>query len=150
MGSKFGQLWAAAKNSLSIELLGCMQLFVWNLFAEFSSEVSLSVPFLFFHFPLFFSRNLLIPKGFPSERPWARFYVRIYKAKELPKMNSSIMANVTKAFIGDSKDLVDPFVVVMFAGQRVSGHIQGLSFPGQLVSYSLLFFSCCLLTAKNA
>ncbi|XP_026559260.1 fer-1-like protein 6 [Pseudonaja textilis] len=63
-------------------------------------------------------KNLLIPKGFPSERPWARFYVRIYKAKELPKVNSSIMANVTKAFVGDSKDLVDPFVVVMFAGQR--------------------------------
>jgi len=34
-------------------------------------------------------------------------------------MNSSIMANVTKAFIGDSKDLVDPYVVVMFAGQMV-------------------------------
>ncbi|KAG8133932.1 hypothetical protein E2320_011861 [Naja naja] len=63
-------------------------------------------------------KNLLIPKGFPSERPWARFYVRIYKAKELPKVNSGIMANVTKAFVGDSKDLVDPFVVVMFAGQR--------------------------------
>ncbi|NXH42886.1 OTOF protein, partial [Dicaeum eximium] len=62
-------------------------------------------------------KNLLIPKGFPSERPWARFYVRIYKAEGLPKMNSSIMANVTKAFIGDSKDLVDPYVVVMFAGQ---------------------------------
>ncbi|KAM7122061.1 fer-1-like protein 6 [Ciconia maguari] len=62
-------------------------------------------------------RNLLIPRGFPSERPWARFYVRIYKAEGLPKMNSSIMANVTKAFIGDSKDLVDPYVVVMFAGQ---------------------------------
>ncbi|ETE63106.1 Fer-1-like protein 6 [Ophiophagus hannah] len=63
-------------------------------------------------------KNLLIPKGFPSERPWARFYVRIYKAKELPKVNPGIMANVTKAFVGDSKDLVDPFVVVMFAGQR--------------------------------
>ncbi|XP_039383744.1 fer-1-like protein 6 [Mauremys reevesii] len=62
-------------------------------------------------------KNLLIPKGFPSERPWARFYVRIYKAEGLPKMNSSIMANVTKAFMGDSKDLVDPYVVVMFAGQ---------------------------------
>ncbi|XP_042320398.1 fer-1-like protein 6 [Sceloporus undulatus] len=61
-------------------------------------------------------KNLLIPKGFPSERPWARFYVRIYKAEGLPKMNSSIMANVTKAFMGDSKDLVDPYVVVMFAG----------------------------------
>ncbi|KAJ7338117.1 hypothetical protein JRQ81_010703 [Phrynocephalus forsythii] len=61
--------------------------------------------------------NLLIPKGFPSERPWARFYVRMYKAEGLPKMNSSIMANVTKAFMGDSKDLVDPYVVVTFAGQ---------------------------------
>lgn len=65
------------------------------------------------------SRNLLIPKGFPSERPWARFYVRLYKAEGLPKMNSSIMANVTKAFVGDSKDLVDPFVEVSFAGQMV-------------------------------
>uniref|UniRef100_A0A673UKP5 Fer-1 like family member 6 n=1 Tax=Suricata suricatta TaxID=37032 RepID=A0A673UKP5_SURSU len=62
-------------------------------------------------------KNLLIPKGFPSERPWARFYVRLYKAEGLPKMNSSIMANVTKAFVGDSKDLVDPFVEVSFAGQ---------------------------------
>nr|XP_033790769.1 fer-1-like protein 6 isoform X2 [Geotrypetes seraphini] len=62
-------------------------------------------------------KNLLIPKGFPSERPWARFFVRIYRAEGLPKMNSSIMANVTKAFMGDSKDLVDPYVVVMFAGQ---------------------------------
>jgi hypothetical protein len=34
-------------------------------------------------------------------------------------MNSSIMANVTKAFVGDSKDLVDPFVEVSFAGQTV-------------------------------
>nr|XP_008972183.2 fer-1-like protein 6 isoform X1 [Pan paniscus] len=62
-------------------------------------------------------KNLLIPNGFPSERPWARFYVRLYKAEGLPKMNSSIMANVTKAFVGDSKDLVDPFVEVSFAGQ---------------------------------
>ncbi|KAB1258164.1 Fer-1-like protein 6 [Camelus dromedarius] len=62
-------------------------------------------------------KNLLIPQGFPSERPWARFYVRLFKAEGLPKMNSSIMANVTKAFVGDSKDLVDPFVEVSFAGQ---------------------------------
>lgn len=65
------------------------------------------------------SRNILIPQGFPSERPWARFYVRLYRAEGLPKMNSSIMANVTKAFVGDSKDLVDPFVEVSFAGQTV-------------------------------
>ncbi|KAL8181721.1 UNVERIFIED_CONTAM: Fer-1-like protein 6 [Gekko kuhli] len=76
-------------------------------------------------------KNLLIPKGFPSERPWARFYVRIYKAEGLPKMNSSIMANVTKAFMGDSKDLVDPFVVVTFAGQMAMLH-----------RYDVHFFMC--------
>lgn len=71
------------------------------------------------------ARNLLIPQGFPSERPWARFYVRLYRAEGLPKMNSSIMANITKAFVRDSKDLVDPFVEVSFAGQTVrKGHHQ--------------------------
>ena len=85
--------------------------------------------FLFFVFcsP---SRNLLIPRGFPSERPWARFYVRLYKAEGLPKMNSSIMANVTKAFVGDNKDLVDPFVEVSFAGQMVRNVITTSSKPG--------------------
>lgn len=76
------------------------------------------------------SRNLLIPQGFPSERPWARFYVRLYKAEGLPKVNSSIMANVTKAFVGDSKDLVDPFVEVSFAGQTVSVHCCDPGRPG--------------------
>ncbi|KAG7463981.1 hypothetical protein MATL_G00182400 [Megalops atlanticus] len=62
-------------------------------------------------------KNLLLPQGFPSERPWARFYVKVYRAEGLPRMNSSIMANVTKAFIGDSKDLIDPYVVVSFFSQ---------------------------------
>lgn len=35
-------------------------------------------------------------------------------------MNTSIMANVKKAFIGENKDLVDPYVLVLFAGQKVS------------------------------
>uniref|UniRef100_H3ATM5 Fer-1 like family member 6 n=1 Tax=Latimeria chalumnae TaxID=7897 RepID=H3ATM5_LATCH len=69
-------------------------------------------------------KNLLLPKGFPSERPWARFYVKIYRAEGLPKMNSSIMANVTKAFMGDNKDLVDPYVVVSFAGQTGRTSVQ--------------------------
>ncbi|XP_047192999.1 fer-1-like protein 6 isoform X1 [Scophthalmus maximus] len=62
-------------------------------------------------------KNLLIPEGFPSERPWARFYVKVYRAEGLPRNNSSIMANVTKAFIGDNTALVDPYVVVSFFKQ---------------------------------
>lgn len=37
-------------------------------------------------------------------------------------MNTSIMANVKKAFIGENKDLVDPYVQVQFAGQKVSAN----------------------------
>jgi len=35
-------------------------------------------------------------------------------------MNSSIVANVKKAFTGEVKDLVDPYVQVSFAGLTVS------------------------------
>ncbi|KAM8855911.1 fer-1-like protein 6 isoform 3-T3 [Spinachia spinachia] len=59
-------------------------------------------------------KNLLVPEGFPSERPWARFCVKVYRAEGLPRNNSSIMANVTKAFIGDNTALIDPYVEVSF------------------------------------
>ncbi|OXB60658.1 hypothetical protein ASZ78_001447 [Callipepla squamata] len=63
--------------------------------------------------------NLLLPDGVPPERQWARFYIKIYRAEGLPRMNTSIMANVKKALIGENKDLVDPYVQVVFAGQKV-------------------------------
>lgn len=72
---------------------------------------------LTYFFP--FCRNLLLPDGVPAERQWARYYLKIYRAEGLPRMNTSIMANVKKAFIGENKDLVDPYVQVQFAGQRV-------------------------------
>ncbi|XP_028291408.1 fer-1-like protein 6 isoform X2 [Gouania willdenowi] len=59
-------------------------------------------------------KHLLIPEGFPSERPWARFCVKVFRAEELPKNNTGLMANVTKAFIKDSSALIDPYVVVSF------------------------------------
>uniref|UniRef100_A0A3B5L567 Otoferlin n=1 Tax=Xiphophorus couchianus TaxID=32473 RepID=A0A3B5L567_9TELE len=62
--------------------------------------------------------NLLLPEGIPAERQWARFYVKIHRAEGLPKMNTSIMANVKKAFIGENRDLVDPYVQVQFSGQK--------------------------------
>ncbi|XP_032877367.1 otoferlin isoform X1 [Amblyraja radiata] len=68
--------------------------------------------------------NLLLPEGVPSERQWARYYIKIYKAEGLPKMNTSIMANMKKALIGENKDLVDPFVQVLFAGQKGKTSVQ--------------------------
>ncbi|XP_078397631.1 otoferlin isoform X1 [Cetorhinus maximus] len=68
--------------------------------------------------------NLLLPEGVPSERQWARYYVKIYRAEGLPKMNTSIMANMKKAFIGENKDLVDPYVQVSFAGQKGKTSVQ--------------------------
>jgi len=65
-------------------------------------------------------RNLLLPDNVSADRQKARFYVRIYKAEGLPKMVIGLMANVKKAFTGESKDLVDPYVVVSFAGHQVS------------------------------
>ncbi|KAF3700952.1 Otoferlin Fer-1-like protein 2 [Channa argus] len=68
--------------------------------------------------------NLLIPEGVPAERQWARYYLKIYRAEGLPRMNTSIMANVKKAFIGENKDLVDPYVQVQFAGQKGKTSVQ--------------------------
>lgn len=50
--------------------------------------------------------------------------IKIYRADGLPRMNSSIMANVKRAFTGESKDLVSPFVQVSFAGLSVSMSVQ--------------------------
>lgn len=69
-----------------------------------------------------FPSNLLLPDGVPAERQWARYYLKIYRAEGLPRMNTSIMANVKKAFIGENKDLVDPYVQVQFAGQKVGNN----------------------------
>ncbi|KAJ0183679.1 hypothetical protein K1T71_000102 [Dendrolimus kikuchii] len=60
--------------------------------------------------------NLLLPDGVPIERQRTRFIIKIYKADGLPKMNYSILANVKRAFTGESQDLVDPYVQVCFAG----------------------------------
>lgn len=52
-----------------------------------------------------------------SERPWARFHVRIYKAEGLPTMDSGLMAKM--AIGSDRKVFIDPYVRVTFAGQQV-------------------------------
>lgn len=43
-------------------------------------------------------------------------------------MNSSIMANMKRAFTGENKDLVSPYVQVSFAGLMVSRKSNGKSY----------------------
>ena len=64
-------------------------------------------------------RNLLVPQGVTAERQRAKFMVRIYRADGLPRMNSSIMANLKHVFGAQQRDLVSPFVQVSFAGLQV-------------------------------
>uniref|UniRef100_A0A3Q0RNW6 Otoferlin n=1 Tax=Amphilophus citrinellus TaxID=61819 RepID=A0A3Q0RNW6_AMPCI len=90
--------------------------------------------------------NLLLPEGIPAERQWARFYVRIYRAEGLPKMNTSIMANVKKAFIGENRDLVDPYVQVHFAGQKGKTSVQKSSYEpiwNEQIIFTELFPPLC-------
>ncbi|XP_078029970.1 otoferlin isoform X4 [Epinephelus lanceolatus] len=90
--------------------------------------------------------NLLLPEGIPAERQWARFYVKIYRAEGLPKMNTSIMANVKKAFIGENRDLVDPYVQVQFAGQKGKTSVQKSSYEpiwNEQIIFTELFPPLC-------
>lgn len=68
----------------------------------------------------FSCRNLLLPRGMPSERPWARFRVRIYRAEGLPTMEAGLMAFVS---VTDRTVFIDPYVKVTFAGQQVLRYI---------------------------
>ncbi|XP_035000642.1 otoferlin isoform X2 [Hippoglossus stenolepis] len=90
--------------------------------------------------------NLLLPEGIPAGRQWARFYVKIYRAEGLPKMNTNIMANVKKAFIGENRDLVDPYVQVQFAGQKGKTSVQKSSYEpiwNEQVVFTELFPPLC-------
>lgn len=64
--------------------------------------------------------NLLLPDGIPADRQKARYVIKVYRAEGLPTVNTGIMANVKKALIGESRDLVDPYVEVHFCGHKVS------------------------------
>uniref|UniRef100_A0A673IGM9 Copine-3-like n=1 Tax=Sinocyclocheilus rhinocerous TaxID=307959 RepID=A0A673IGM9_9TELE len=59
-------------------------------------------------------KNLLLPKRMPSERPWAKFVLKIFRAEGLPSMNSGFMGKIMR----DKKVFLDPYVQVAFSGQQ--------------------------------
>lgn len=69
-------------------------------------------------------KNLMLPRGMSSDRPWARFRVRIYRAEGLPSMDSGLMA---KMAVSDRTIFIDPYVQVTFAGQQGETCVAGAS-----------------------
>ncbi|XP_072371523.1 fer-1-like protein 4 [Scyliorhinus torazame] len=69
-------------------------------------------------------KNLLLPKQVSAERPWAKFYIKIYKAEDLPNMNSGFMGTFSK-ILGENKIFIDPYVQVTFAGQQGETSVEG-------------------------
>ncbi|UJR29942.1 hypothetical protein I4U23_017489 [Adineta vaga] len=67
--------------------------------------------------------NLLKPAGLIL-RP-ATFILKVYKAEDLPRMDSAFLNGVKKIFYSteDVKELIDPYVKFSFAGQQVSSKI---------------------------
>lgn len=54
-----------------------------------------------------------------QERQMATISVKIYRAEDLPKMNTDIMANLKEIILGETKPLADPLVQVSFNGHTV-------------------------------
>ena len=67
--------------------------------------------------------NLLRPAGV-TLRP-ATFLVKIYRAEDIPQMDSATIENIKKVFSsGPPKELVDPYVLFSFAGKTAKTDIK--------------------------
>ncbi|XP_077807767.1 fer-1-like protein 4 isoform X5 [Macaca mulatta] len=62
-------------------------------------------------------KNLLLPRGVPAERPWARLRVRLYRAEGLSALRQGLLGSLARA-LHDQRVLVEPYVRVSFLGQE--------------------------------
>ncbi|RWS22681.1 Otoferlin-like protein, partial [Leptotrombidium deliense] len=61
--------------------------------------------------------NLLLPEGV-FERALVKLNVKIFRADGLPRCDSGVGAALKKAFTTGSKEMINPYVVVSFAGLK--------------------------------
>ncbi|XP_031760541.1 myoferlin isoform X3 [Xenopus tropicalis] len=90
--------------------------------------------------------NLLLPAGVALR--WVTFFLKIYRAEDIPQMDDAFAQTVKEIFGADSdkKNLVDPFVEVSFAGKKVcTNRIEKNANPewNQAVNLQIKFPSMC-------
>ncbi|XP_031805176.1 fer-1-like protein 4 [Sarcophilus harrisii] len=68
-------------------------------------------------------KNLLLPRGFPADRQWARLSVRLYRAKGLPALSPGLLGGLARV-VREQRVLVDPYVRVSFLGQQGETSVQ--------------------------
>ncbi|XP_044517518.1 fer-1-like protein 4 [Gracilinanus agilis] len=68
-------------------------------------------------------KNLLLPRGFPADRQWARLSVRLYRAKGLPAFSPGFLGGLVRV-VRDQRVLVDPYIRVSFLGQQGETSVQ--------------------------
>lgn len=62
-------------------------------------------------------RNLLLPRGVPAERRWARLRVRLYRAEGLPALRPGLLGSLARA-LNDQRVLLDSYVRCLFWGSK--------------------------------
>ncbi|RWS04688.1 otoferlin-like isoform X2, partial [Dinothrombium tinctorium] len=63
--------------------------------------------------------NLLLPPTISAERPASRFMINIYRADGLPRYSTGLISTMKKKLSSLEKQIINPFVVVSFAGLTV-------------------------------
>ncbi|CAD7669432.1 unnamed protein product [Nyctereutes procyonoides] len=69
-------------------------------------------------------RNLLLPRGVPAHRPWARLRVRVFRAEGLQALRPGLLGSLARA-LQNQRVLMDPYVRVSVLGQQGETSVRG-------------------------
>ncbi|KAF3842053.1 hypothetical protein F7725_024004 [Dissostichus mawsoni] len=90
--------------------------------------------------------NLLVPAGVTMR--WATLSLKVYRAEDMPQMDDAFIQTIKQVFggDGDTKNLVDPYLEVSFAGKKLCTKIiEKNANPqwNQLINLQVKFPSMC-------
>lgn len=91
-------------------------------------------------------QNLILPPKINPYRPVYQYQIKIYAAAGIPQMNTTLMANMKKAFTKKMHDMADPFVEVTFAGITAKTEVQKNTYNpefNQLITFTEFFPPLC-------